>query len=196
MDELLRQIDNSRASGEALRESLGTLSTSMQSMTDASRTNVNAINRIAEQTRDNQQHTDNLYRRTQKHATVMSAVSWALALVALAVAGYVAVMVSQVGSGNLGPAENQAATAPVITAGPGGAASGDAPAADASTEAPAGDTATTDATTGETAAAAADQASTDPAEPAPASNDATEAEPGAEPGAGETSEADVAAAVD
>lgn len=91
LSDLHRQMEASRASGEALRDSLGILAESMSSVTDASHANVHAVNNIAEQTRRNQDRTESLFTRSQKHATAMSAVSWALALVALAVAGYVAV---------------------------------------------------------------------------------------------------------
>ena len=102
---LQSQMEANRASGEALRDSLGILSETMDTMTQASRSNVDAVNAIAEQSRDNQEQTASLYRHAQRHSTVMAAVSWALALAALAVSGYVAVMVSKEFSKDPAPAQ-------------------------------------------------------------------------------------------
>jgi len=103
-------MDASRASGEALRDSLGILSETMESVAGASKSNVDAVNRIAEHTRESHRTTSELFRRTQKQATVMSAVSWALALAALAVAGYVAVMVTNVADRPIASQASPAAT--------------------------------------------------------------------------------------
>ncbi len=106
LGELHKQMEASRQSGESLRDSLGILSETMETMTDASKSNVDAVNAIAQQTRDNQRHTEDLYRKTQRQTVVMSSVSWALAIVALAVAGYVAVMVTRVAERPVAPAPN------------------------------------------------------------------------------------------
>ncbi len=102
------QMQANRQSSDALMDSLGGLSETMGRMTDASRANVDAVNRIAEQTAANESRTTELFRRSQKHATAMSAVSWSLALAALAVAGYVAVMVG----GRAGTVADAGATTP------------------------------------------------------------------------------------
>ncbi len=113
MDELHQQLAANRASGEALRDSLGILAESMEHVTDSSKANVDAVNRIAEQSARNERHTGTLFRRSQRHATAMSAVSWALALVALAVSAYVAVMITNLQPNRIStPGAAQAGLAP------------------------------------------------------------------------------------
>lgn len=96
MDELHQQLAANRASGEALRDSLGILAETMEHVTDSSKANVDAVNRIAEQSARNERHTGTLFKRSQRHSTAMAAVSWSLALVALAVSAYVAVMITRI----------------------------------------------------------------------------------------------------
>jgi len=96
LGELHQQMHLSRQQGESLRDSLGILSETMEGVTDASRSNVEAMTGIAEEVRGNDRRFRELFHRSQKHTTVMAAVSWALALGALAISGYVAVMVARV----------------------------------------------------------------------------------------------------
>jgi len=96
LGELHQQMHLGRQQNESLRDSLGILSETMDSVTDASRSNVQAMHEITEQVRGNDSRFRDLFRRSQKHTTVMAAVSWALALGALAISGYVAVMVARV----------------------------------------------------------------------------------------------------
>ncbi len=96
LGELQKQMQTSNEQGASLRDSLGILSETMEHVTDASRSNVEAVNHIADQSRSNDKRLRELFHRTQKHTTVMSTVSWALALVSLGIAGYVAVMVANV----------------------------------------------------------------------------------------------------
>jgi len=96
LGELHQQMDLGRQQNESLRDSLGILSETMEHVTEASDSNVTAMNSITEEVRGNDKRFRDLFQRSQKHTTVMAAVSWALALGALAISGYVAVMVARV----------------------------------------------------------------------------------------------------
>ncbi len=118
LGELQKQMQTSNEQGASLRDSLGILSETMEHVTEASQSNVDAMDRIAEQTRNSDQRLRDLFGRTQKHTTVMSAVSWALALAALSIAGYVAVMVAQVADQAQQPTVVESPSpAPAMTAG-------------------------------------------------------------------------------
>lgn len=96
LGELHQQMNLGRQQNESLRDSLGVLSETMETVTEASRSNVEAMTGITEEVRSNDKRFRDLFQRSQKHTTVMAAVSWALALAALAISGYVAVMVARV----------------------------------------------------------------------------------------------------
>jgi len=113
LGELHQQMNLSRQQNESLRDSLGVLSETMETVTDASRSNVEAMTGITEEVRSNDKRFRDLFQRSQKHTTVMAAVSWALALGALAISGYVAVMVARVAESI--PARPAASVATVTT---------------------------------------------------------------------------------
>lgn len=208
LTEFQKQMDASRASTESLRDSLGILSETMETMTDASKSNVDAVNAIAAQSRSNQDRTESLYKKAQRQSTIMSSVSWAMALAALAVSGYVAVMVTKVADRQpLADQTPPAQVQPQATAGIGGGASDDAAAQATPADATASGQ-TSDAATGDRGSdvAAGESTSTDEASAATDATDAdaagsqageaTDAEPTDAPAGGgpaETAEADDAA---
>lgn len=117
LGELHQQMDLGRQQNESLRDSLGILSETMEHVTEASDSNVTAMNSITEEVRGNDKRFRDLFQRSQKHTTVMAAVSWALALGALAISGYVAVMVARVAE-SIPPRQAVAATPAVVEAAP------------------------------------------------------------------------------
>lgn len=96
------QLDASQQNSEQMRDSFNTLGGTLGRMSASNEASTSLLRQIADQESKAADQVRQLFVRNQKHMTTMSVVSWSLAIVALTVAGYVAVSVSRLAPG---PAE-------------------------------------------------------------------------------------------
>jgi len=90
-----RREESERESSEAMLGSLSTLNQTLDGVREAQQSNAATVDRIADRTEASQQTLGQVFRRGQRQMTALAAVSWSLALAALAVSGFVAYEVSQ-----------------------------------------------------------------------------------------------------
>ena len=129
-----------------LREGIGTLDETLGQVRESSESSRATLETITHQAKQRDDAIGEMFRRSQKTTSAMMAVSWALAIVALAVSAYVAVQVTQQtgrpAAHNASPAATAGVTAPAPSpAAPAADATADANAS-ASDSAPAPDPAT------------------------------------------------------
>jgi hypothetical protein len=101
--------------------SFSSLTNTLGKLNESSQASAASLQQLSERGENREHEMRDLFKRNQKHMAAMSAVSWSLALIALAVAGYVAVSITQLPTGQATPAGNSAT--PMATAG----LDGDAP---------------------------------------------------------------------
>ena len=95
MSAIGQQLDAGHQRSEQILGSFNTLSGTLGRMTDANEASTGLLRRMAEQESQAAEQVRQLFVRNQKQMTTMSVVSCSLAIVALTVAGYVAVSVSK-----------------------------------------------------------------------------------------------------
>jgi hypothetical protein len=93
-----KQLDAGHQRSEQMLNSFSSLSTTLDRMGESNEASTGLLRQIAEQESKASQQVRELFTRNQKHMTTMSVVSWSLALIALTVAGYVAVSVTRLAS--------------------------------------------------------------------------------------------------
>ncbi len=114
MNIIQQQLDASQHNGEQILSSFSSLSETLGRMTDSSQAGTAVLQRLAERSEQSDDQVRRLFTRSQRQFTIMSVVSWALAILALGVAGLVAYAVAQQ-SFALAPAPTPATTATATT---------------------------------------------------------------------------------
>jgi hypothetical protein len=89
------QLAAQQDTDERMRDSFSTLNTTLTKLDRTSHANTDMLAVLAEKAEQTDEHMHELYGRNQKHVVAMSVVSWSLAIVALTVAGFVAVSVGR-----------------------------------------------------------------------------------------------------
>lgn len=89
-----QQLDAGQQTSERMLDSFGALGGTLNQMSDSNEASADMLRRIAEQDSKAAEQVRELFLRNQKHMTTMSVVSWSLAIVALTVAGWVAVSIT------------------------------------------------------------------------------------------------------
>lgn len=120
MTELQDHLRAEDVARRELREGIGTLDNTLTEVRESSDSSRSALESISEQARQRDQAIGEMFQRSQKTTSAMMAVSWALAIVALAVSAFVAVRVTQISgenSVNAGPAATAGVTAGAQDAG-------------------------------------------------------------------------------
>ena len=110
MSAIGQQLDAGHQRSEQILGSFNSLTGTLDRMTDANEASTILLRRMAEQESQAAEQVRQLFVRNQKQMTTMSVVSWSLALVALTVAGFVAVSVSKMS--NQSPVMQAAQPAP------------------------------------------------------------------------------------
>ena len=119
MSAISQQLDAGHQRSEHILGSFNCLTSTLDRMTDASEASTILLRRMAEQESQAAEQVRQLFIRNQKQMTTMSIVSWSLALVALTVAGYVAISLGKLSNQPQAPAAVQpAVTAPTPVAAP------------------------------------------------------------------------------
>ncbi|MEX0886677.1 MAG: hypothetical protein WD009_09585 [Phycisphaeraceae bacterium] len=95
MNIIQQQLDASQHNGEQILSSFSSLSDTLGRMTDSSQAGTAVLQRLADRGEQSDQQMRQLFSRSQRQFTIMSAISWALAILALGVAGLVAFAVTQ-----------------------------------------------------------------------------------------------------
>lgn len=90
-----QQLDAGQASREQMHESFAALSNTLHHMSDSNQAGTQLLNRLNEKQQQSEAQMQQLVMRNQRQMTMMSIVSWSLAIVALAVAAAVAVSVGR-----------------------------------------------------------------------------------------------------
>lgn len=99
MGQLFDQLEHSRQNSSNLKQGLDDLS---ETLLEVGQTQQRSTELLETVSTKNQDHTDTLQQlvaRHQRQNTIMTIISWTLAIVSLGVAGYVAIVVSQVAGG-------------------------------------------------------------------------------------------------
>ncbi|MEX2213869.1 MAG: hypothetical protein WD768_07065 [Phycisphaeraceae bacterium] len=91
-----QQLDAGHQRSEQILSSFTALSGTLGRMSEATEMSTGLLQRIAQQESQAAEQVRQLFLRNQKQMTTMSVISWSLALVALTVAGYVAVSVGKI----------------------------------------------------------------------------------------------------
>ena len=113
MSAIGQQLDAGHQRSEQILGSFNCLTSTLDRMTDANEASTILLRRMAEQESQAAEQVRQLFVRNQKQMTTMSIVSWSLALVALTVAGFVAVSLGKLSNQPQPPAAVQpAATTP------------------------------------------------------------------------------------
>lgn len=112
MNELQDHLRAEDVARRELRDGIGTLDKTLTEVRESSDSSRSALESISEQAKQRDNAIGEMFQRSQKTTSAMMAVSWALAIVALAVSAFVAVRVTQM-SGN--DAANPTVTAGVNT---------------------------------------------------------------------------------
>jgi len=95
MSAIGQQLDAGHQRSEQILGSFNSLAGTLDRMTDANEASTILLRRMAEQESQAADQVRQLFVRNQKQMTTMSVVSWSLALVALTVAGFVAMSISK-----------------------------------------------------------------------------------------------------
>ncbi len=95
MSAINQQLDASHQCSEQILTSFNTMSGTLTRMGEQNEAGRDLLKSIADQEGRAGEQMRDLFLKTQKHVTTMSIVSWSLAIVALTVAGFVAVSVSR-----------------------------------------------------------------------------------------------------
>ena len=116
-----QQLDAGHQRSEQILSSFTALSGTLGRMSEANETSTGLLQRIAQQESQAAEQVRQLFLRNQKQMTTMSVISWSLAIVALTVAGYVAVSVGKIAglspsSVNTPTVNNPAPTTPTTAA--------------------------------------------------------------------------------
>lgn len=134
MSAISQQLDAGHQRSEHILGSFNCLSGTLDRMTDANESSTILLRRMAEQESQAAEQVRQLFIRNQKQMTTMSIVSWSLALVALTVAGFVAVSLGKLSNQPAPQATVQpAATTPTPTPAPTIVPANDKPVVDDST---------------------------------------------------------------
>lgn len=113
-----QQLDAGQQTSERMLDSFGALGGTLNQMSHSNEASADMLRRIAEQDSIAAEQVRELFLRNQKHMTTMSVVSWSLAIVALTVAGWVAVSITGLSPQNadITPVNNTPApTAPAVS---------------------------------------------------------------------------------
>ncbi len=114
MSAIGQQLDAGHKRSEQILTSFHTLTGTLDRMTDNNEASTILLRRMAEQESQAAEQVRQLFVRNQKQMTTMSVVSWSLALVALTVAGFVAVSVSKMGTGPMPQHMTPAVNTPIV----------------------------------------------------------------------------------
>ena len=98
MSAINQQLDASHQCSEQILSSFNVMSGALARIGEENEAGRDLLRKMAEQENKAGDQVRELFIKTQKHVTTMSIVSWALAIVALTVAGFVAVSVSRIQS--------------------------------------------------------------------------------------------------
>ncbi len=107
------QLDANQQNGERMVESFSALGDTLGRIGAAHQSGNDLLNTMAEKVQKSDDQMRDLFTRNQRQVTVMSLISWTLAISALLVAGYIGVKVSQMPIG-----QQAAAPAPAVGAAP------------------------------------------------------------------------------
>ena len=112
MNELQDHLRAEDVARRELRDGIGTLDETLTEVRDSSDSSRAALESISEQAKQRDTAIGEMFQRSQKTTSAMMAVSWALAIVALAVSAFVAVQVTQIsGNGTNNPTATAGVTA-------------------------------------------------------------------------------------
>ena len=100
LDSIREHLAEESVSRDQMRAGLDSMTGTLESVEESNRVSRDTMATVAEQSRRADEQLREMFRRSQRTATAMTAVSWALAIIALAVGLYVAMMVSQAGQAN------------------------------------------------------------------------------------------------
>jgi hypothetical protein len=98
LDAIQEHLAAGQHTGEKMLSSLSNLNGTLGALGESNHASTGLLRTLAERSRQTDEQVRELFHRNQKHMTIMSVVSWSLAIVALTVAGYVAVSVSRLSS--------------------------------------------------------------------------------------------------
>lgn len=129
MGELQDHLRAEDVARRELREGIGTLDKTLTEVRESSDSSRSALESISEQAKQRDTAIGEMFQRSQKTTSAMMAVSWALAIVALAVSAFVAVRVTQISgddAGNAGATVAAGVASDPATSGAVDAASGEA----------------------------------------------------------------------
>jgi len=100
MQLMYEQLSDQRRQGEELRSSFKALNQTLGELSDSSSHSSTLLRSLTHRSEQRDEQVADLYRANQKQMVSMSMVSWALAIVALCVAGYVAASIARIGPGD------------------------------------------------------------------------------------------------
>lgn len=95
MNLIQHQLDAGQESREQLHENFNALGKTLGHMSETNQASAQMLSRLHEQQEQNEAQLERIVTRSQRQMTAMSIVSWALAILALGIAGAVAVWVGQ-----------------------------------------------------------------------------------------------------